>query len=462
MQQQTQISPISYGFIGCSSGYQVSTMGIDKELGIAYQYLDLPSDVSSSLPNPNDRDLSPLFCLAQFEEKGYQVLTFTEYHSIKQIGTDRPGTFLGAFIESVNSQFSENAGDTLLETLKNLCSEQYKKFVDPQQNRYKDNINNQPLPKIDLSLLSNHLTKRNFAIPREQKSLYIHCPSDKFFEKVFRLIMAENLLTYFSKIYFSASQTIKNGFKDSQFEILEPSFSSSDEYLRSLLKSRINQSLLEKQKILQEKQYSDQELQQLKTTQDKLIENAVKERAEKYIQEAEQARQSVAEMQKSLESSEVLSSIGKEVIHSLSQRYQRLADVDLSKFGFPREETNDKFMNIESRIANVLNEINRLRNEISIPKEEIHHQKKSNGWIILSGALGFLSICLIGFSIYLSLTTVSNEKYSLVEQRENKISQELQDKSDENSRLEKENRELKRQIELNTQSLKENKPFGKK
>ncbi|MDO9797707.1 hypothetical protein Q7526_11045 [Glaesserella parasuis] len=440
MQNPQTISPLACGIIGCANGYQHSSYGVDKELNIAYNYLDLPSNVGDVLPDPAKFDSSPLFCLAQFSEREYSVLTLSEYHSVKQKGSNRSGTFLGAFIETVNCQFSLSEISAAFQVLKELCGFQYQHFIDHQDNRYIEEIKDKPFPKPSATeKLEATLTPWK-ALKPQGESLYIACPSEAYFERAVQFIFESGLLRDFQKIYFSASREISEGFKQTRIKVFEPEFSLFEQQLCERLNQREQQYMQMIQKSQQSERMAKQELQQMQNDQEKIIAQELHKRTQHYIDKTQQAEKELAAMQQYLESIKPLNELGKTVLEEVGKRAKSLENINLARFSSSTPNlVEDKLFSIENRITDVANKLRQFEQpqQVEVVQESSNNRLVTWILIVISGLS--LVLAIWGWcNVWLS-DNVSKKSY---DELKTNLSIHKRDAEEANSKLEKTNKSL--------------------
>lgn len=376
MQQTQELSNLGWGIIGCANGYQHSSMGIDKHFNIAYNSLDLKGYVGEILPAPETRDLSPLFCLAQFESQGHKVMTLSEYHSIRQLGTNRTGTFLGAFVEVVNAQFSAASASALFSALKSLCGYQYNHFVEHSENRYNAEISNVAFDSPSQTLQQIGLQLQSWQSPvAKNKELYLSCESDGQFESLFALIIEENLLAEYSKIYFSANTAMTQGFKKSRIDVIEPSLSLGDQLLRQRMKKQIYQNYQLAQQYHEQLQNAKQQIAEIQANQSSIVAREVEQQAAVYLQREKEIKQQMSQL---------------EIKTNAQALFQRL------------DALTHQIQQIENRVTHIGNNLNASHKLTpTLTPEPISNSNSALEWI--AAILGVFSIIFLGTTIWFAV-----------------------------------------------------------
>lgn len=445
MQNSQTISPLACGIIGCANGYQHSSYGVDKELNIAYNYLDLPSNVGDVLPDPAKFDSSPLFCLAQFSEREYSVLTLSEYHSVKQKGSNRSGTFLGAFIETVNCQFSLSEISAAFQVLKELCGFQYQHFIDHQDNRYIEEIKDKPFPKPSATeKLEATLTPWK-ALKPQGESLYIACPSEAYFERVIQIIFADDLLRDFQKIYFSANAKMTEGFKQTRIKVFEPTFSTFEQQMRERFSLKEQKYIQRIQKSQQTELLAKHNLQQFQSKQDETIMQAVNEQIQPYIQQIQQAEQKVAQMTQILKNNEKLSELGKKVLEEVGNRAIDLNAEELARFASAEKNSvEQKLSNIENRIVGIASKLNQFEQYQYVEPTQESPKSDWLTWVLVGISVLFFMLAVWGW--FFTENGVEQKKYDEVlkssENYKHNLEQANEQISEKSKELEKINKSL--------------------
>lgn len=403
MQKNQANSPLGWGIIGCPNGYQVSSMGADKLLNIAHNYLDLKGNIGEILPDPDKKDATPLFCLAQFEEQGYRVFTLAEYHSIKQKGSNRSGTFLGSFVEVVGGQFDLSATEDLFKVLHELCGYQYDNFVDHSDNRYKEEIFDKPLPSLPLMKgLEEKLKQWKDVIPQTEGAICLVYQTYEQLLPLFQIIMEVNLLAYFKRIYLSSSSEMVKGIHHLGIEVIQPSFSEGDKKLRSYLQNTIQAYIQQLQLASQASREVQQQLENVQKNQESIVAEKVEKRVEPYIQKAQLLEQEKTQ----IAAASHLVTLGKRVLEEVGNRSSELGRVDLSQFSSGNGEINDKLLMIENRIVNLSNNIDRIK---SNEQKTIQPQEPSNFYVFLMAALSLFCLLFFILTIYYAFIAAPSE-----------------------------------------------------
>lgn len=431
MNSQKEVPAIGCGIIGCANGYQYSSIGSDKYFNIANRHLDLVSNIADTLPDPDKRDLSPLFCLSQVEKEGHKILNVAEYHSIKQKGSNRSGTFLGSFIQFVDYQFDPTFSVELFNALKELCSFQYKNFVDHNENRYCSEISGKdfPVPESELQKLANKLLIWNSPVPKQEREVYFSCQSEQQFELLLKLIIETGLLTDFTRIYFSASTEITKGFQKSRVEMLELSFNATEYWFRKYYQEKLNGA----------SQYISQLHNQVTVLKNN-IQKEVERESSSYVEKLKQTESELASLANKNKELELFAEFGK----SVSQ---------LKEFNFSGNKLEERFGAIESKLGSISSLINHLID--NKPNTAGNEQSKSNAVpVIFALFFGFLSVLLLGIIIWSTFSEPSDDvitgskKYKDIYTKKQKLEQDLQQQvrlnstSNINERIETEKRTL--------------------
>lgn len=404
--QNNPLNYLGWGIIGCPNGYQHSSDGVDKQLNIAYNYLDLKNEIGEALPDADKKDTSPLFCLAQFEKDGNKILTLTEYHSIKQKGTNRSGTFLGAFIEMVNCHLGKSAIPSLIQALNKLCKYQYRQFVDVTENRYIEEISAKPFatPEEDISHIASELTPWNTAFPKGENVLYLSCQDLSQFPNILQLIFEDYLLNDYSKIYFSASDSITQGFKKLQIETISLSFSEENLKLRGLLGKKLSQ-------VSQQSHQIQNELNRIKVERETYIKQAMENEKKGYENQIEQHTQLINRLNSELTVKNDLAYLG-DIVLKNAQKYVNGFDPNNPSHASSDDYIKQDLSSIKSHLEEIKTSLHNTQSQTVMPVEKV-----SKLFPVLSIIFAGLSVILLASTIYLSFgDNISKEDKEKVEQ----------------------------------------------
>lgn len=469
--QNNPLNYLGWGIIGCPNGYQHSSDGVDKQLNIAYNYLDLKNEIGEALPDADKKDTSPLFCLAQFEKDGHKVLTLTEYHSIKQKGTNRSGTFLGAFVEMVNCHLEKSAIPNLIQALKELCIYQYHHFVDVTENRYIEEISAKPFttPKEDISHIASKLAPWSTVFPKGENALYLSCQDSSQFPNILQLIFDDYLLNDYSKIYFSASDSITQAFKKLQIETISLSFSEELMKLRGLLGKKLSQ-------VTQQNHQNLHELQNIKAERENYIKQVIENKKKGYENQIEQQAHQIQKLNNELTVKNDLAHFAGIVLKN-AQEYANAFDPNNPSNTSSNDYIKQDLSSIKSQLKQITTSLNNIQSQAVPPAE-----KASKLFPILSIIFAGISFILLTSTIYFSFKeNISEEKEQQLKEYdnikrtlsnelsqnqstnlENKVKTLINDYKEQNGKIEKLNKMLTEKNSTVIQSLNSNKTVHKK
>ncbi|MBE2895605.1 hypothetical protein HPC38_01775 [Pasteurellaceae bacterium HPA106] len=203
---------LGWGIMGTPDGFQSCTGGgIEQEMHLASHW-DLPSEIAKVLPNPESGVRDPLFRFTSYKTEENYVHAFAGYVSIKQMRSHRSGTFLGAFIESLDSQFSPNSSEMLIKSLFTLLKKQYHSFVDSNESVYKEELRNKTCPINSDEFINGIYINPKFCFESHKKIL-IYCNYNDFYDLV-KFILETRLFAFYSDVYFTYSDEINKNIKE--------------------------------------------------------------------------------------------------------------------------------------------------------------------------------------------------------------------------------------------------------
>ncbi|MFZ7325217.1 hypothetical protein ACLS0N_08420, partial [Avibacterium avium] len=200
---------VGFGIVGAPKGRQYSSEGADKEINFA-KYFDLSQVYGGALPPPKQDQLNTTLYYLTYREiaTGKKVLGIAEYRSAGEMGQSRPGSYLGSFVESINSRFTSIA--SIFSALYKMNKYQVLHFLDHQEVCYNAMIDGVSFdaPEAELNNIANTLDKlRIRSIPDSyEEDLYIYLSDDKERENVLEEILKRDLFYIYNNIYFSSSR----------------------------------------------------------------------------------------------------------------------------------------------------------------------------------------------------------------------------------------------------------------
>ncbi|MFQ1022873.1 hypothetical protein ACIWO4_06155 [Avibacterium paragallinarum] len=243
---------LGFGIIGAAKGRQYSSAGVDKQVKFA-EHFDLNQIYGGVLPPHQEDQLnSVLYRLTYKETAQGKILGIAEYRSAGEMGQTRPGSYLGAFIESVQTKFT--AQNALFSALFKMSQYQFNHFIDKKEVRYNAIIDGQPFdaPEAELDEIANQLQNlgRKFTLPSKTEDLYIYLNSNDELVTVLETLLENNLFYLYENIYFSTSQYIYKKLKASNRQGIKLIFSSElDKLVTHFYQEDRKNLLTENQKI---------------------------------------------------------------------------------------------------------------------------------------------------------------------------------------------------------------------
>ncbi|MEE3608363.1 hypothetical protein [Avibacterium paragallinarum] len=243
---------LGFGIIGAAKGRQYSSAGVDKQVKFA-EHFDLNQIYGGVLPPHQEDQLnSVLYRLTYKETAQGKILGIVEYRSAGEMGQTRPGSYLGAFIESVQTKFT--AQNALFSALFKMSQYQFNHFIDKKEVRYNAIIDGQPFdaPEAELDEIANQLQNlgRKFTLPSKTEDLYIYLNSNDELVTVLETLLENNLFYLYENIYFSTSQYIYKKLKASNRQGIKLIFSSElDKLVTHFYQEDRKNLLTENQKI---------------------------------------------------------------------------------------------------------------------------------------------------------------------------------------------------------------------
>lgn len=243
---------LGFGIIGAAKGRQYSSAGVDKQVKFA-EHFDLNQIYGGVLPPHQEDQLnSVLYRLTYKETAQGKILGIAEYRSAGEMGQTRPGSYLGAFIESVQTKFT--AQNALFSALFKMSQYQFNHFIDKKEVRYNAMIDGQPFdaPEAELDEIANQLQSlgRKFTLLSKTEDLYIFLRSDNELVIVLDTLLENNLFYLYENIYFSTSQYIYKKLKASNRQGIKLIFSSElDKLVTHFYQEDRKNLLTENQKI---------------------------------------------------------------------------------------------------------------------------------------------------------------------------------------------------------------------
>ncbi|MFQ1014093.1 hypothetical protein [Avibacterium paragallinarum] len=243
---------LGFGIIGAAKGRQYSSAGVDKQVKFA-EHFDLNQIYGGVLPpHQEDQLKTVLYRLTYKETAQGKILGIVEYRSAGEMGQTRPGSYLGAFIESVQTKFT--AQNALFSALFKMSQYQFNHFIDKKEVRYNAIIDGQPFdaPEAELDEIANQLQSlgRKFTLPSKIEDLYIYLNSNNELVTVLDTLLENNLFYLYENIYFSTSQYIYKKLKASNRQGIKLISSSQlDKLVTSFYQEERKNLLTENQKI---------------------------------------------------------------------------------------------------------------------------------------------------------------------------------------------------------------------
>ncbi|WP_131978058.1 hypothetical protein [Cricetibacter osteomyelitidis] len=187
------------------------------------QQWDLSGEGARAMPTPNKENIVlPLYCVQRLEYQGKPVYGVAQYHTFRQKGSHRSGTYLGAFVETITVALDSNA---VFEMLKTLVQYQLQHFVDFSHQTYQSGIFGKPCP--DLPILEKWELKvaATTLFNATDHELFIPLEANEQRIEVFNLLHQTKLIEQYGKIYFSANPEISQYLQKSpQIEKLSPAY----------------------------------------------------------------------------------------------------------------------------------------------------------------------------------------------------------------------------------------------
>ncbi|MFZ7322379.1 hypothetical protein ACLSZQ_04815, partial [Avibacterium volantium] len=173
---------VGFGIVGAPKGRQYSSAGADKEIHFA-KYFDLDQIYGGALPSPKQDQLSTTLYYLTYQEiaNGQKVLGIAEYYSVGEMGQSRPGSYLGSFVESINTRFT--SAESIFSALDKMNQYQVMNFIDREEICYKALIDDVDFdsPELELDTIANSLQKfrsRSISVTFKE-DLYIYLSNNR-------------------------------------------------------------------------------------------------------------------------------------------------------------------------------------------------------------------------------------------------------------------------------------------
>lgn len=366
-----------------------------------------------------------------------KILGIAEYRSAGEMGQSRSGSYLGSFVESINSSFTSSK--SIFSALYKMNKYQFHHFIDHQEICYKTMIDGVSFdaPEEELNNIANTLTKlRVRLIPESSKEdLYIYFSDDNEREKVLDEVLKRDLFYIYNNIYFSSSSFVYEKLKENNKKGIKLISSAalffandlSVLYQNEVDRLRVNihktsgeladlkqnqQRILEEKSLMLEQQYhqqSEQRIKEIEMTKDQEIVEirnryiALENELNKAKNELEKQRNRLEESQKMEEfSTEIIKvfSANKGMISSINMEElpNIISDREVLRRLSDNTQEISKYLHSLSADKTSITEINRNLNDlkqhyVKIPKEV--RKESIFTWIFLATSLAFAIILAI-------------------------------------------------------------------
>lgn len=390
-----KLNYLGWGIVGTPKGRQQVNEGVTKQLTVSF---DLPQEIGGCLPSPKETQFIPLYYLKSRALEKNWVLGFAEYFSVFEQGQTRAGTYLGSFIHSVNSIFSENQITNLFASLRHLTQFQTEHFIDVQTRSYIQQIEGQPIlsPMENLSEIAQELQ----VMPQDElngtevkDSLYIEYEQGDE-QKLLGYLLKGKVFYRYKNIYFSSDEYISSQVRKKNIAF----------WTFSQLKIYVESTELYRQYVQHQHQKLQQQAQEIHSLQQTMHEKIAQQVTLQERVYSEQVNQILAERNAALEErdialedrrqSDILANLGSKLVQEVSNNAERLETINLVKFANSSAEKNNflqEFGQIRGMLATLQNQLSKAD---FIQQEPL--KIESRGWKILSAVFIPLSLFLFG------------------------------------------------------------------
>ncbi|MFU2079532.1 hypothetical protein ACLQ91_02980 [Avibacterium endocarditidis] len=429
---------VGFGIVGAPKGRQYSSAGADKEINLA-KYFDLSQVYGGVLPPPKQDQLSTTLYYLTYREiaTGKKVLGIAEYRSAGEMGQSRSGSYLGSFVESINSSFTSSK--SIFSALYKMNKYQFHHFIDHQEICYKTMIDGVSFdaPEEELNNIANTLTKlRVRLIPESSKEdLYIYFSDDNEREKVLDEVLKRDLFYIYNNIYFSSSSFVYEKLKENNKKGIKLISSAalffandlSVLYQNEVDRLRVNihktsgeladlkqnqQRILEEKSLMLEQQYhqqSEQRIKEIEMTKDQEIVE-IRNRYIALENELNKAKNELEKQRNRLEESQKMEEFSTDIIKVFSANKEKLSSINMEEL--PKIRSDREVLHILSNeiqkisqnltslskdkktLARIDKDLNELsQHYVKIPKEV--RKESIFTWIFLATSLAFAIILAI-------------------------------------------------------------------
>ncbi|VGM95849.1 Uncharacterised protein [uncultured Avibacterium sp.] len=334
---------VGFGIVGAPKGRQYSSAGADKEIHFA-KYFDLDQIYGGALPSPKQDQLSTTLYYLTYQEiaNGQKVLGIAEYYSAGEMGQSRPGSYLGSFVESINTRFT--SAESIFSALDKMNQYQVMNFIDREEIFYNALIDDVDFdsPEIELDAIANSLQKfraRSISVTFKE-DLYIYLSNNRECVDILNFILEKDLYYIYNNIYFSSSDEIYERLKNKKKGV---KIISSSSLLSSTVSFSNEISTLYQQEILQLKQKYQHQLEYqrkiLEVEKDSEISAIMNDndRIRRQLQEAETNLRMQAEY---FQNNKTLVNFAEDIVKAFSQNKENISLIDINELPTIQSDRN--------------------------------------------------------------------------------------------------------------------------
>ncbi|URL06968.1 hypothetical protein L4F92_02315 [Avibacterium sp. 21-595] len=428
---------VGFGIVGAPKGRQYSNAGADKEIHFA-KYFDLSQIYGGALPSPKTDQLSTTLYYLTYQgiTNGQKVLGIAEYYSVGEMGQSRPGSYLGSFVEAINTRFT--SAESIFSALDKMNQYQIMNFIDRQEISYNALIDDVDFisPETELDTIANSLQKlRTPSISVTFKDdLYIYLSNDRECIDILNIILEKDLYYIYNNIYFSSSDEIYERLKNKKKGI---KIISSSSLLSSTVSFSNELSTLYQQEILQLKQKYQHQLEYQRKILEVEKESEISaimndnDRIGRQLQEAEANLRMQAEY---FQNNKTLVNFAEDMVKVFSQNKENISLIDLNELPTIQSDRN-LYQDLIERFDKVNRNIKELDFHYIMQKPKEVRKESIFTWMFF--VLSLIFAIVIGVQRFTGNNMPMNNGENL-----NKLTNELATKLDniENKLVEQDNR----------------------